>query len=281
LDGSALPGRGFLAEVCREWEAAAGEASGVRRVVLRIGIALAREGGALPRLLLPFRLGLGGRLGDGRQWLPWVHADDVAPRARRRLPLLLPRPPLRARGRARRRAGAPVRLPYARLADVDWERWSPRQRATLLFVVRGGEILLIEKKRGLGAGKVNGPGGRLEPGETPRACALREVREELGVTPLGVSDCGALRFQFLDGLSIHGSVFRAEDCEGEPRETDEAVPLWTPIDAIPYERMWADDRLWLPHLLAGRRFQGRFLFDGDEMLDGEVASAGGDGAGPS
>jgi hypothetical protein len=77
LDESAPPGRGFLAEVCREWEAAAGEASGVRRVVLRIGIALAREGGALPRLLLPFRLGLGGRLGDGRQWLPWVHADDV------------------------------------------------------------------------------------------------------------------------------------------------------------------------------------------------------------
>jgi 8-oxo-dGTP diphosphatase len=154
---------------------------------------------------------------------------------------------------------------------VDWERWSPRERATLLFVVRRGEILLILKKRGLGAGKINGPGGRLEPGETPRACAVREVQEELGVTPLGVRASGELRFQFLDGLSIHGSVFSAEDCEGEPRETDEAVPLWTPTAAIPYERMWADDRLWLPHLLAGRRFEGRFLFDGDAMLDGDVA----------
>jgi 8-oxo-dGTP diphosphatase len=164
----------------------------------------------------------------------------------------------------------PVRLPYARLADVDWERWSPRQRATLLFVVRGGEILLMLKKRGLGAGKINGPGGRLEPGETPLACAVREVEEELCVTPLGVRACGELYFQFLDGLSIHGSVFRAEGCAGEPRETAEAVPLWTPIAEIPYQRMWADDRLWLPHLLAGRRFEGRFLFDGDRMLGGEV-----------
>jgi 8-oxo-dGTP diphosphatase len=157
---------------------------------------------------------------------------------------------------------------------VDWERWSPRERATLLFVVRGREILLILKKRGLGAGKINGPGGRLEPGETPLACAIREVQEELGVTPLDVRACGDLRFQFLDGLSIHGSVFCAADCEGEPRETDEAVPLWTPVDAIPYERMWADDRLWIPHLLAGRRFEGRFLFDAEVMLDGDVALPG-------
>jgi hypothetical protein len=77
LDESAAPGRGFLAEVCAQWEAAAREASGMRQVALRIGIVLAREGGALPRLLLPFRLGLGGRLGSGRQWFPWIHADDV------------------------------------------------------------------------------------------------------------------------------------------------------------------------------------------------------------
>jgi len=153
---------------------------------------------------------------------------------------------------------------------VDWARWSPRERATLLFVVRGGEILLIRKKRGLGAGKINGPGGRLEAGETARACAVREVEEELRVTPFRVRACGELDFQFLDGLSIHVSAFRAGGCSGEPRETAEAIPLWTPIDAIPYEQMWADDPLWLPHLLAERRFAGRFLFDGDRMLDGLV-----------
>jgi len=79
LDEDAAPGRGFLAEVCRDWEGAALRANqlGVRVVCLRVGIVLAREGGALPRMALPFRLGAGGRLGNGRQWVPWVHVDDV------------------------------------------------------------------------------------------------------------------------------------------------------------------------------------------------------------
>jgi len=79
LDEDAAPGEGFLAEVCRAWEAEALAATrhGVRCVVLRIGIVLAREGGALPRMALPFRAGLGGRLGDGRQWFPWIHAGDL------------------------------------------------------------------------------------------------------------------------------------------------------------------------------------------------------------
>lgn len=80
LDESAAPGDGFLAEVCIDWEgeAAVAEAIGVRVVSLRIGIVLAAEGGALPRMAVPFRLGLGGRLGSGQQWFPWIHADDVA-----------------------------------------------------------------------------------------------------------------------------------------------------------------------------------------------------------
>jgi uncharacterized protein (TIGR01777 family) len=79
LDEESPAGRGFLAEVCVAWEAAAREAEalGVRVVSLRFGIVLAREGGALPVMARPFRLGLGGRLGDGRQWVPWVHVDDA------------------------------------------------------------------------------------------------------------------------------------------------------------------------------------------------------------
>lgn len=150
---------------------------------------------------------------------------------------------------------------------MDWARWSPQQRATILFVIREGRILLIHKKRGLGAGKVNGPGGRMDPGETPRECAIRETREELCVTPVGVEPSGELRFQFLDGLSIHGFVFTARDCQGDPVETDEARPFWVPLAEIPFDRMWADDRLWFPYMLAGRRFDGRFLFDGDALLD--------------
>ncbi|MFL6237624.1 MAG: TIGR01777 family oxidoreductase [Thermoanaerobaculia bacterium] len=80
LTESHPPGDDFLARVCVEWEASTAEAAalGVRRPVLRTGIVLSREGGALPRMALPFRLLAGGPLGDGRQWLPWIHeADEV------------------------------------------------------------------------------------------------------------------------------------------------------------------------------------------------------------
>jgi 8-oxo-dGTP diphosphatase len=157
-----------------------------------------------------------------------------------------------------------------RFDEIDWDAWRPRERATLLFVVRGGEILLIRKKRGLGAGKINGPGGRLAPGETPLQCAVREFEEELRASPIGVRPAGELRFHFVDGLSIHGYVFRADGCAGEAVETDEARPLWTRIDAIPYAEMWADDILWIPLLLRGTAFDGRFLFDGDRLLGHSV-----------
>jgi uncharacterized protein (TIGR01777 family) len=79
LREDAAPGYGFLADLCARWEAEArrAEAHGVRTVLLRIGVALGADGGALQRMLLPFKLGLGGRLGGGAQWMPWVHADDV------------------------------------------------------------------------------------------------------------------------------------------------------------------------------------------------------------
>ena len=69
------------------------------------------------------------------------------------------------------------------MSEIDWPSWSPGDRATLLFVIRDGEVLLIRKKRGLGAGKINGPGGRIEAGESPLEAAIREVQEEVGVTP--------------------------------------------------------------------------------------------------
>jgi uncharacterized protein (TIGR01777 family) len=79
LTEASPPGTGFLAEVCRDWEAATAPAAerGIRVVRLRIGVVLSPRGGALARMLLPFRLGLGGRLGDGRQYLSWVAIEDV------------------------------------------------------------------------------------------------------------------------------------------------------------------------------------------------------------
>ena len=79
LDEASTHGEGFLSEVCSAWEreALAAEELGMRVACVRIGIVLAPGGGALGRMLTPFRLGAGGRLGDGKQWMPWVHIDDV------------------------------------------------------------------------------------------------------------------------------------------------------------------------------------------------------------
>lgn len=149
----------------------------------------------------------------------------------------------------------------------EWAGWKAVHRATLCFVVDGERVLLIRKKRGLGAGKINGPGGKLHDGETVEQCAARETLEELKVRPLGMMARGRLLFQFTDGYSIDVTVFRAEGFEGTPTETDEAIPLWHAFDDVPYEEMWKDDELWLPHLLDGRTFHGRFVFEGDAMLD--------------
>ena len=79
LTEESAPGRGFLADVCREWETATKRASraGIRVVNLRFGMVLSPRGGALQKLLLPFRLGLGGRIGDGRQFMSWIAVDDA------------------------------------------------------------------------------------------------------------------------------------------------------------------------------------------------------------
>ena len=79
LTEESAPGGDFLADVCREWEAAAepARAAGVRTAHLRIGVVLSEEGGALAKMLPPFRLGAGGRVGSGRQWMSWIALDDV------------------------------------------------------------------------------------------------------------------------------------------------------------------------------------------------------------
>ena len=154
-----------------------------------------------------------------------------------------------------------------RISDVDWTTWAPVDCATLVFVIRNGQILLIRKKRGLGAGKISGPGGRLEPGESFAACAVREVREELGVEVSEIVQAGEHRFQFTDEHSIHAHVYRTHKMTGVPIETDEAVPLWFDLNEIPFDEMWEDDKHWLPLVVESKRFSGDWLFDGDRIVD--------------
>ena len=79
LDERARPGEGYLSDVCVAWEAEAkrAEESGIRVTMIRIGVVLAAEGGALEKMLTPFKFGLGGSLGSGRQWFPWIHIEDI------------------------------------------------------------------------------------------------------------------------------------------------------------------------------------------------------------
>jgi 8-oxo-dGTP diphosphatase len=156
------------------------------------------------------------------------------------------------------------------VSEIDWENWSVDEVATLLFVVRDDEVLLIHKKRGLGAGNINGPGGRLEPGETPIECAIRETREELCIDVGEVRPAGELFFHSDAFPKIHGHVFTAASYRGTPTETDEAIPLWFPISSIPFDRMWDDDRYWLPQVLAGKTVTGWFTFDGERLSDRRV-----------
>ncbi len=79
LEETSSPGRGFMSEICQEWEREAARAIelGVRVVQVRTGVVLSTEGGALQKMLAPFKLGIGGPLGSGRQWFSWIHIDDI------------------------------------------------------------------------------------------------------------------------------------------------------------------------------------------------------------
>lgn len=125
------------------------------------------------------------------------------------------------------------------------------------------EVLLIRKKRGIGAGLYNGPGGKLEPGETAREAARRETREEVGLTVTDLRVGGDLHFVFGTDPFMDVRVFLTRSVRGTPRESAEADPEWVRVENVPYDRMWADDRHWLPHVLAGKCVTGRFYFDAE------------------
>ncbi|MFB6133677.1 MAG: 8-oxo-dGTP diphosphatase [Halanaeroarchaeum sp.] len=134
---------------------------------------------------------------------------------------------------------------------------------TITFPVRDGRVLLIEKKRGIGAGLYNGPGGKVEPGETPREAARREVREEIDTDVPAISKRGEIEFVFGTDHYMTVHVYRSPGVTGSPAETPEARPVWMDVDDVAYEEMWEDDRYWLPLLFDDRTFRGWFRFDGD------------------
>ena len=138
---------------------------------------------------------------------------------------------------------------------------------TLCVIHNHPRVLLGMKKRGFGMGRWNGFGGKVEKGEEIEAAAQRELQEEAGITAKKLEKMGILHFVFKDdpiALEVH--VFRGNEIEGEPRESEEMKPEWFDIKDIPFAAMWPDDTHWLPLLLSGKKFTGRFLFEGQNEI---------------
>lgn len=138
---------------------------------------------------------------------------------------------------------------------------------TLTLVHNHPQILLGMKKRGFGAGKWNGFGGKVEPGESIENAAKREMREEADIELASVEKIGVLDFSWRDNpeiLEVH--IFRGKEFSGEPKESDEMKPQWFHVNKIPFHAMWADDKHWMPFFLANKKFNGNFVFDKDNNV---------------
>lgn len=145
-----------------------------------------------------------------------------------------------------------------------------QKKAVVAYIFHDDNVLLIEKKRGLGAGKINVPGGHIEPGESPYEAAVRETKEEVDLDIDELEHVGYLYFKFTDGLTMKGWVYKTIKYHGIAKETDEAKPFWCKSEDIPYDKMWEDDIVWIPEMIKGRYFRGYFEFDGDKMIRREV-----------
>jgi mutator protein MutT len=132
------------------------------------------------------------------------------------------------------------------------------------------------KKRGLGQGRWNGVGGKIEPGETVEQATIRECQEEIEVTPTQFHQVARLDFLMdsnTEPWHMDGHVFVANEWQGTPTETDEMAPAWFKLADIPYAQMWEDDTLWLPQVLDGQLISASFSFDNTvKMIDHQVTT---------
>lgn len=142
-------------------------------------------------------------------------------------------------------------------------------QATLLFLLDDSHILLAMKKRGFGAGRWNGVGGKPNKDEAIDKAAVRECQEEINVTPKDIMEVATLNFYFPENKKEWDQqviVFTCKNWDGEPTETEEMSPQWFRINAIPYDRMWSDDKYWLPKVIEGQYVKANFHFDDNDNL---------------
>lgn len=147
------------------------------------------------------------------------------------------------------------------------------KEATIVFLIDENsqgqcKICLAMKKRGFGAGKWNGAGGKRHEGESLEQTAMREAYEEIGVTLISGRKCAELEFEFPHdtSLSMNVHVWLVNVWDGDPTESEEMRPKWFLQNEIPYEEMWQDDKYWLPLVLNGKFVTGKFVFDRDDTV---------------
>jgi|SRR3989344_8997674 len=144
---------------------------------------------------------------------------------------------------------------------------------TLCIVHQHPNVLLGMKKRGFGAGRWNGFGGKVAPEETIEDAAKREMQEEAGIELKKFDKVGVIEFEFQGNpeiLEVH--IFRSDDFSGEPIESEEMKPQWFHVDEIPFKYMWPDDIHWMPLFLSGKKFKGKFLFGESDTILGKELS---------
>lgn len=148
------------------------------------------------------------------------------------------------------------------------------KQTTLCFVIdrKNERLLMIEKRRGQGAGKWNVPGGKIGKTETPEQAAIRETKEETGIEPTLIHKRGLLEFYFPKSKSWDNvcHVFWTDSFQGNLiLESEECFAHWVPLQKIPYEKMWDDDRHWVPTLLDGKIFHRKYWFDENDEMERE------------
>lgn len=141
---------------------------------------------------------------------------------------------------------------------------------TLCFLHTSTDILLAMKKRGFGMGKINGVGGKVYEGESIETAIVREIQEEISVSvnEESLEKVAILNFYFENKPEWNQEchVFFTSEWEGEPEESEEMRPEWYSKEAIPFEKMWGDDKYWLPKVLIGERLLAHFTFDADSKI---------------